>query len=98
MADSEPASAPGSPLPLRSVPVAFEETHVTGWAGAALVSLVLPAVAVMAPPGCTVQVCAVAAAKAAGSPRAATRTAAPPAVRMRAYLLPIALCLPAWPA
>ena len=67
-ADSEPASAPGSPLPLRSVPPAVEEAHEI--TVPVLVSLrpMRPDVAVMAPPGWMVQVVA---AKAGAAPRVA---------------------------
>jgi len=82
----QPTAAPQRAGGLRGEPV-------TGCADAALVSLALPAAAVMAPPGCTAQVVAVAAARAAGPPRAATRTAAAPAARPRAYLVSVAACL-----
>ena len=97
-ADSEPASAPDSPPPLRRVPLAAEEVHAI-WlvlAGSKMVRVTRPAdLAWTPPPGWTVQVPA---ARAVGTPTAATRTAAPPAASRRAYRLLIAVSLPALPA
>src|SRR5215472_3741512 len=83
---------PGSPLPALSVPDILVDTHVSETPDLVSVSVSVLAVAVMAPPGRTVQVFAVAAARPAGPPRAATRTA-PPAIRMRAHRLLIAVSL-----
>src|SRR5215472_12859540 len=89
----DPMPEPGSPLPALSVLDMAEEVHVSETPALVSVSVSEPAAAVMAPPGRTVQVFAVAAARAAGPPRAATRTAAPPATRTRAYRLLIAVSL-----
>src|SRR5215471_18751693 len=79
-AEIEPAPAPGSPLPRLSVPLALNDPHLNA---SVLVSLTVavPDLAAMAPPGRMVQV---AAAWADVIPRVAARTAAVPAARMRA--------------
>src|SRR5215469_9834752 len=87
-ADSEPAWKPGRPLPLLSLPLAVEEAQVTIVWVVVSERTNLPDAAWMPPPGCMVQVPE---AWAVVTPRAATRTAAPPAARMRAYRLPIAV-------
>src|SRR5262252_6287400 len=71
---------PGSPLPLLSVPDMREDTQV--WMVLVVVSfsVVVPAAAVMAPPGRTVQAVAVAAAGDA-APGAMARAAAPASAR-----------------
>src|SRR5215472_1069665 len=89
----DPMPEPGSPLPALSVPDILGDTQVSETPFLESLSVSEPAVAVMAPPGCTVQVFAETAARAAGPPKVATRTAAAPAVRMRAYRLLIAVSL-----
>src|SRR5690348_16433255 len=85
----DPMPEPGSPLPALSGPDMVEDAQVSEAPDLVSVSVVVPAAAVMAPPGRTVQVVAVP----AGTPRAVTRTAVPPAARMRPYRLLIAVSL-----
>jgi hypothetical protein len=92
---SDPIPEPGSPVPALSVPDMREDSHGIVAPVGVSASVVLPAVAVIFPPGLTVQVVAVAADAALGlaagtavAPRAAAaaRTTAPRLVRTGASL------------
>src|SRR5215469_14262601 len=87
-ADREPAWKPGRPLPRLSLPLTVEEAQFRVWRVVVSERVNLPDAAWMPPPGCMVQVPE---ASAAGTPRVSARAAAPPAARMRAYRLPIAV-------
>jgi len=82
----DPMLAPGSPLPALSVSVMVAEMHVRVLWSVVSVSVVFSAFAAIGPPGCIVQVCAVAEAdEPAPEPTASTiapaRAAAPTRVR-----------------
>src|SRR5215831_5924337 len=66
-----PRPAPGRPEPCLSVPFATEDVQVTDWPAVLSVITVFPAVPVVAPPGLTVHVAAVANAGAAAMPMTA---------------------------
>src|SRR5215467_4791047 len=70
-----PRPAPGRPEPCLSVPFATEDVQVTDWPAVLSVITVFPAVPVVAPPGLTVHVAAVANAGAAAMPMTAAAVA-----------------------
>src|SRR5215831_12311583 len=87
-ADREPAREPGSPLPVLSVPLADEAMHLRKVPVVVSVTVNWPDDAWMSPPGWMVQVPA---ARAAGTPRAATSAVAPATASMRTFRLLIAV-------
>src|SRR6185312_4433663 len=70
-----PRPAPARPEPFLSVPFATDDVQVTDWPAVLSVITVFPAVPVVAPPGLTVHVAAVANAGAAAMPMTATAAA-----------------------
>jgi hypothetical protein len=63
-----PTPVPDRPLPFLNEPFAVEDVQVTDWPAVTSVTLVVPALPVVAPPGVTVHVAAVAKAGAAARP------------------------------
>src|SRR5947208_14525146 len=74
-AEMVPIPAPDSPLPCLSVPFPLEDAQLRVLPVFLSVSVVFPALAVMAPPGLTVQVAATAAAEPMPRPRTPARAA-----------------------
>src|SRR6266566_5245206 len=66
-----PMPAPDRPLPFLKEPLAVEDEQVTDWPAVTSVTVVFPALAMVAPPGLTVHVAAVAKAGAAAMPMTA---------------------------
>src|SRR5579859_1051392 len=66
-----PIPVPDSPVPVLKEPFAVDEVQVTDWPAVESVTMVVPALAVVAPPGLTVHVAAVAKAGAAAMPMTA---------------------------
>src|SRR5215471_13390740 len=71
----EPMAVPDSPLPCLRVAFVLEDVHTTDWWVVVSVRVVVPALAVVAPPGLTVQVAVTA--RAAPVPTPITKAAAP---------------------